>query len=98
MVKVFNDLIKEVTTPGYCLACGACVASCLYECLAMEGETPALKKTCMNCGICYEECPQVIDQKELERLELLGKTLPIWLQAQPPTPKEEELSRSIAQP
>ena len=67
MVKVFNDLIKEVTTPGYCLACGACVASCPYECLAMEGETPALKKACLNCGICYEECPQVIDPKQLER-------------------------------
>ncbi len=67
MVKLFNDLIKEVTTPGYCLACGACVASCPYESLAMEGETPALKKACMNCGICYEECPQVIDQRGLKR-------------------------------
>ena len=67
MVKVFNDLVKEVTTPGYCLACGACVASCPHECLVMGGETPTLKKACMNCGICYQECPQVIDQKELER-------------------------------
>lgn len=67
MVKVFNDLVKEVTTSGYCLACGACVASCPHECLVMEGETPTLKKACINCGICYQECPQVIDQKELER-------------------------------
>ena len=44
MVKVFDDLIKEVTTPGYCLACGACVASCPHECPAMEGEAPTLKK------------------------------------------------------
>ena len=67
MVKVFNDLIKEVTGPGYCLTCGACVASCPHECLTMEGETPVLKKKCMNCGICYEECPQVIDHRDLER-------------------------------
>ena len=67
MAKVFNDLIKEVTTPGYCLACGACVASCPFECLAMEGEIPALKKACVNCGICYEECPQVIDSRQLEQ-------------------------------
>lgn len=66
MVKVFNDLIKEVTTPGYCLACGACVASCPFECLEMKGGTPALKKNCVNCGICYEECPQVIDSRRLE--------------------------------
>lgn len=66
MVKVFDDLIKDVTTPGYCLACGACVVSCPYECLAMKGEAPDLIKKCMNCGICYGECPQVIDKKELE--------------------------------
>ena len=65
MVKVFDDLIKDVTTPGYCLACGACVASCPHECLAMKVEKPDLIKKCLNCGICYEECPQVIDQREL---------------------------------
>lgn len=72
MVKVFNHLIKEVITPGYCFACGACVASCPYESLAMEGELPILKMACMNCGICYEECPQVIDWRELER-KIFGK-------------------------
>ena len=74
MVKVFDDLMKEVTTTGYCLACGACVASCPHDCLAMEGEAPTLKKTCMNCGICYEECPQVIDQRELEP-KIFGREL-----------------------
>ncbi len=67
MVKVFNDLVNVVTTPGYCIACGACVASCPYECLGMDGETPVLEKACMNCGICYGECPQVIDPRQLER-------------------------------
>ena len=67
MAKVFSDLIKEVTTPGYCLACGACVASCPFECLEMKGGTPALKKACINCGICYDECPQVIDSRQLEQ-------------------------------
>lgn len=86
MVKVFNDLINEVTTPGYCLTCGACVASCPHECLAMEGWMPALKKTCVNCGICHEECPQVIDKRKLER-KIFGKvssdeeTLGIYQQA-----------------
>lgn len=72
MVKLFNHLLKEVITPGYCLACGACVASCPHESLAMEGEMVILKMACMNCGICYEECPQVIDQRELER-KIFGK-------------------------
>lgn len=67
MVKVFNDLIKEVTTPGYCISCGACVASCPFVCLTMEGCIPVLKKACVNCGICYEECPQVIDSRQLEQ-------------------------------
>jgi coenzyme F420 hydrogenase subunit beta len=74
MVKVFNDLIEEVTTLGYCLTCGACVASCPYECLAIEGEIPVLKKPCVNCGICHEECPQVIDQRELSR-KIFGRGL-----------------------
>lgn len=86
MVKVFDDIIKDVTTPGYCLACGACVVSCPHECLAMKGRTPALKKKCINCGICYEECPQVINQRELER-KIFGRgssdeeTLGIYQQA-----------------
>lgn len=67
MVKVFNDLIKEVTTPGYCIGCGACVASCPFVCLTMEGGIPVLKKACVNCGICYGECPQVIDSRQLEQ-------------------------------
>lgn len=67
MVKVFNDLINEVTTPGYCINCGACVASCPFVCLTMEGSIPVLKKACVNCGICYGECPQVIDSRQLEQ-------------------------------
>lgn len=67
MVKVFNDLIKEVTTLGYCISCGACVASCPFVCLTMEGGIPVLKKACVNCGICYGECPQVIDSRQLEQ-------------------------------
>lgn len=67
MVKVFNDLINEVTTPGYCISCGACVASCPFVCLTMEGGIPVLKKACVNCGICYGECPQVIDSRQLEQ-------------------------------
>ncbi|MFB0500826.1 MAG: Coenzyme F420 hydrogenase/dehydrogenase, beta subunit C-terminal domain [Candidatus Hadarchaeaceae archaeon] len=67
MVKIFNDLVKEVATPGYCITCGQCVASCPFECLAMEGGIPVLKKACVNCGICYGGCPQVIDSRQLEQ-------------------------------
>lgn len=67
MAKVFNDLINEVATPGYCLTCGECVASCPFGCLTMEVGTPAFKKACVNCGICYGGCPQVIDSRQLEQ-------------------------------
>ncbi|GAH17954.1 unnamed protein product, partial [marine sediment metagenome] len=33
----------------------------------MEGGIPVLKKACVNCGICYGECPQVIDSRQLEQ-------------------------------
>lgn len=65
--RVYNHLKKWVVVRDYCLACGACVASCPFDCLAMEEEAPVLKKACTNCGICYEQCPQVIDPRELER-------------------------------
>ncbi len=66
MYRPFNDLRNRVVLRGYCLKCMACVASCPFEALGEEEETPTVKQACMNCGICYAVCPQVIDTKELE--------------------------------
>lgn len=67
MVQVFGHLMKEVVSPGFCLACGACVASCPFGCLEMSDEGPKLMEKCRLCGICYDECSQVVDPKEIRR-------------------------------
>jgi coenzyme F420 hydrogenase subunit beta len=73
--KIFAHLLKEVIMPGYCLGCGACVATCPYDCLEIKNEKPALKKRCELCGICYFQCPLVYDQKEVEKI-VFGKNAP----------------------
>ena len=72
MYRPFNDLRNRVVLRGYCLKCMACVASCPFECFRGEEETPTVKQACMNCGICYGVCPQVIDPKELEE-QIFGR-------------------------
>lgn len=74
--KIFAHLLKEVIMPGYCLGCGACVATCPYDCLEIKNEKPALKKRCELCGICYFQCPLVYDQREVEKI-VFGKNAPL---------------------
>jgi coenzyme F420 hydrogenase subunit beta len=58
--------MKEVINPGFCLGCGACVASCPFSVLAMVDERPKLVGKCELCGICYFQCPQLVNQRKLE--------------------------------
>ena len=68
MVKVIGDLVKEVIEPGFCLGCNACTAACPVDCIKKEkNEVPVLKKGCINCGICYGQCPQVVNPKTLQK-------------------------------
>ena len=67
MVKVFNHLVEEVVKPGFCVGCGACVATCPVNCLDLKEEIPALARVCINCGICYGMCPEVVDPKMLQK-------------------------------
>lgn len=68
--KLFTDLIKEVSTPGLCLNCGACVASCPTDALALtNGKITLTGRPCLgvDCGICYEQCPQLISDAKLAK-------------------------------
>ncbi|MDI6884487.1 MAG: Coenzyme F420 hydrogenase/dehydrogenase, beta subunit C-terminal domain [Hadesarchaea archaeon] len=68
MVKLIGDLIKDVIEPGFCLGCNACAAACPIQCIEKEeNEIPVLKTGCINCGICYGQCPQVVDPKTLQK-------------------------------
>jgi Na+-translocating ferredoxin:NAD+ oxidoreductase RNF subunit RnfB len=46
--------------PNGCLGCGDCVASCMFDALAMDSETglPLVKETCVACGACVKSCPR----------------------------------------
>ena len=67
LLKVFGHLIKEVINPGFCLGCGACVATCTHRMLEMVDERPKLMGRCEVCNVCYYQCPQVVSPEELER-------------------------------
>ncbi|MBD3197052.1 MAG: hypothetical protein GF317_18505, partial [Candidatus Lokiarchaeota archaeon] len=66
----FELLKKEIIDIGLCQGCGYCVGSCKH--LEMETLKPSLKDYCIlerdgiECGKCYEGCPQII-QKSFEK-------------------------------
>ncbi len=67
MLKVWKDLDEDVVKPGFCIGCGACVATCPVSCLELQKGQATLVATCINCGICYAQCPESIDLKTLRK-------------------------------
>lgn len=67
MVKAFNHLVEDVIKPGFCIQSGACVAACPVKCLEVKEEIPVLTKGCINCGICYGMCPEVVNPKTFQK-------------------------------
>jgi len=66
MVKVWQNLAKDVVEPGFCIGCGSCVATCPVQALERVNEKPSRKGVCINCGICYGTCPEVVDPESLQ--------------------------------
>ena len=68
--KTFEDLIKEVHKKGLCGQCGGCVSFCSageFGVIKMREDGPPVyinKDKCLECGICYLICPQVLVFKE----------------------------------
>ncbi|MEN6340984.1 MAG: 4Fe-4S binding protein [Methanospirillum sp.] len=41
-----------------CTGCGACIAACPAEAIALEGDCARIDTAlCAECGSCIEECP-----------------------------------------
>ncbi|QTA80870.1 Coenzyme F420 hydrogenase, subunit beta [Desulfonema limicola] len=72
-MKTFEDLIKEVQTPGLCHHCGGCVTFCTsinYGALALDDTGMphyADKEKCIECGLCYSICPEIDEMQEETR-------------------------------
>ncbi|MFX1449408.1 MAG: Coenzyme F420 hydrogenase/dehydrogenase, beta subunit C-terminal domain [Promethearchaeota archaeon] len=68
--KTFADLIKEVHEKGLCGRCGGCVSFCSagdFGVIELKEEGPPVyinKDKCLECGICYLICPQVLVFKD----------------------------------
>jgi coenzyme F420 hydrogenase subunit beta len=54
----FATLKKQVIDRGLCSSCGACVASCSENAIAMINERPQLVGRCTTCGVCVHQCPK----------------------------------------
>jgi len=65
-MKLFSNLMVDVINPGFCIRCGACVASCPVKVISLKN-LPELTGTCINCGICYGSCPEVVRPEVYQR-------------------------------
>lgn len=69
-MKTFSNLIEEVLNPRLCHRCGGCVAFCAainFGALELgEDGRPHYKdeNKCIECGLCYEICPEIDDIRE----------------------------------
>jgi len=71
----FSLLNEEIIEVGLCQGCAKCAGTCKH--IIMENLRPVLKDYCIlerdgiDCGKCYEGCPQVI-QKQFEEIQPKG--------------------------
>ncbi|MHA1150187.1 MAG: FAD-dependent oxidoreductase [Promethearchaeota archaeon] len=67
----FELLKSEIIDAGLCQGCGLCAGSCKH--IIMEKLRPELKDYCilerggLDCGKCYQGCPQVIQKRFREK-------------------------------
>jgi len=67
----FQLLKSEIIDVGLCQGCGKCAGTCKH--VIMENLKPTLKDYCileregLDCGKCYEGCPQVIQKRFKEQ-------------------------------
>jgi coenzyme F420 hydrogenase subunit beta len=86
--KSFDDLMKEVVTPGLCTVCGTCIAACPHNALILRKESfkrlelhelevtrnlcKPIEDSCEKCGFCYYNCPEVMFDLEKAEKEEFG--------------------------
>jgi coenzyme F420 hydrogenase subunit beta len=70
----FSNLIKDVVDPSFCVGCGTCEAVCPVNVIKLENYIPTLIRDCIECGICYSNCPRTdFDGAEMDN-KIHGRT------------------------
>lgn len=81
-MKTFANLLEEVIAPRRCHRCGGCVSFCTainFGALEMDEDgKPRFKDKakCIECGLCYEICPEIEDI-QIETKQRVGWTAPM---------------------
>ena len=50
--------VKAKVMEDKCIACGACLDSCLFDALGMKDGVASISDKCDGCGVCWSLCPQ----------------------------------------
>lgn len=60
----FNNLKTDVVDNSFCVGCGTCEAICPVNVIKLENLLPTLVGDCIECGLCYNNCPRTDFVKE----------------------------------
>ena len=58
--QVFDNLKKEVIDTSKCVVCATCISVCPVNAIELVNEFPELVGNCIECGLCYVNCPRTV--------------------------------------
>ncbi len=61
-----------------CIGCEACISSCLFGAIKMEGGKAQITDACTNCGACVDSCPVQAIERSVEEAKTANVDLSLY--------------------